>query len=151
MYHCSMPPSQPQKPTPLVSYRMAATAQRDNSQEIQLRSALHRRGLRFRVHCRLIKGSRRTVDIVLPGARIAVFVDGCFWHGCSEHGSWPKRNAAWWRAKILANIQRDRDTDTCLCELGWHVIRVWEHELVEIAAEAIAAVVRNTKSRVQRT
>jgi DNA mismatch endonuclease, patch repair protein len=118
---------------------MSATQQRDNSYEIQLRSALQKGGLRFRTHRQLIPGLRRTVDVVLAKSRLAIFLDGCFWHGCPEHGTWPKTNSEWWRSKIEANIRRDRDTDARLCALSWRVLRVWEHELPEQAAERIAA------------
>lgn len=117
--------------------RMEATSGRDNPRERMLRSVLHRRGLRFRLHRRLLTNSRRTVDIVFPRARIAIFVDGCFWHGCPSHGTWPKNNAEWWREKIEANIARDRDTDRRLLEQGWTVLRVWEHETVEFAVDCI--------------
>jgi DNA mismatch endonuclease (patch repair protein) len=108
-----------------------------------LRTELHRRGLRFRLHRKLIEGSRRTVDITFFGSRTAVFLDGCFWHGCPEHGTWPKNNGAWWRTKIEANIERDRDTDQRLRDAGWTVIRVWEHENVVAAADRIERVVRD--------
>ncbi|WP_210241627.1 very short patch repair endonuclease [Mesorhizobium sp. B1-1-9] len=119
---------------------MAATPGRDNPRERALRSALHRSGLRFRLHRPLLTNSRRTVDIVFPRARTAVFLDGCFWHGCPTHGTWPKNNAAWWREKIEANIARDRDTDRRLEEQGWTVLRIWEHEPVEVAATRIKRV-----------
>jgi DNA mismatch endonuclease (patch repair protein) len=83
------------------------------------------------------------VDIVFPAARIAVFLDGCFWHGCPDHRTWPKRNAAWWREKIDTNVARDRDTDQRLKELGWYVFRVWEHEPIEVAADRIERIVRS--------
>jgi DNA mismatch endonuclease (patch repair protein) len=121
---------------------MSRTAQRDNANERALRSALHRRGLRFRLHRQLLVGNRRSVDIAFPASRTAVFVDGCFWHGCPDHGTWPKNNADWWRAKIIANIARDRDTDRKLVEVGWTVVRIWEHEAVETAADRIEAAVR---------
>jgi DNA mismatch endonuclease, patch repair protein len=103
---------------PDTSRRMTRTAQRDNRKERALRSMLHRRGLRFRIHGRLLEGSRRTVDIVFARARVAVFIDGCFWHDCPIHGTSPTNNAAWWRAKIDANVARDRDTDARLVESG---------------------------------
>jgi len=78
---------------------------------------------------------------VFPGPRVAVFVDGCFWHGCPEHASWPKANAQWWRVKIEANRRRDRDTDERLTRAGWEVVRVWEHEDPGQAAGRIAVVV----------
>lgn len=133
------------RPSPVLpetARRMSRTAQRDNPRERALRSELHRRGLRFRLHRRLLVGSRRTVDIAFPASRTAVFVDGCFWHGCPEHGTWPKSNAEWWRAKIAANIARDRDTDRKLADAGWTVLRVWEHEDVGAAADRIEVVVR---------
>lgn len=129
---------------PATTKRMRRTAQRDNLLERALRSELHRRGLRFRIHRRLLAGSRRSVDIVFPASRTAVFVDGCFWHGCPEHGTWPKNNAEWWRAKIISNIARDRDTDRKLADAGWTVIRVWEHETAEAAANRIEVAVRGS-------
>jgi DNA mismatch endonuclease (patch repair protein) len=125
-----------------VSRRMKRTLGRDNNSERALRSALHRLGLRFRLQRRLLSGSTRTADVVFPSQRVAVFVDGCFWHGCPIHGTWPKRNAEWWRAKIEANVRRDRDTDTRLAELGWRVVRVWEHETSSEAALRVASIVR---------
>ncbi len=129
---------------PKTSARMARTAQRDNPRERALRAELHRRGLRFRLHQRILEGSRRTIDITFPGRRIAVFVDGCFWHGCPQHGTWPKNNADWWRAKIEANIARDRDTDGRLQAAGWTVVRVWEHEDVTAAADRIEKITRES-------
>lgn len=130
---------------PTTSKRMAATAGRNNRRERALRSELHRRGLRFRLHQCLLTNSRRSVDIVFSGARAAILLDGCFWHGCPAHGTWPKNNAAWWRDKIEANITRDRDTDRRLTEAGWYVLRVWEHEPIEIAADRIEALVRGKR------
>ncbi|MDJ1638562.1 very short patch repair endonuclease [Rhizobium rhizogenes] len=126
---------------PATSKRMAATAGRNNQRERALRSELHRRGLRFRLHQRLLTNSRRTVDIVFSRSRVAVLLDGCFWHGCPTHGTWPKNNAAWWREKIEANIARDRDTDRRLTDAGWHVLRIWEHEPIEVAADLIEVLV----------
>ncbi|RUH36996.1 very short patch repair endonuclease [Pseudomonas aeruginosa] len=98
------------------------------------------------MHRRVLVSSRRSVDIAFPTSRTAVFMDGCFWHGCPAHGTWPKSNAEWWRAKINANIARDRDTDCKLIEAGWTVIRVWEHEDIQTAADRIEAVVRRLSS-----
>lgn len=129
------------KPTdpiaPATSKRMSSTPGRDNLLERSLRSERHRRGLRFRLHCNLLPKSRRSVDIVLSRNRVAVFVDGCFWHGCPKHGTWPKNNGVWWRRKIEANRARDRDTDARLSKLGWTVVRVWEHERAASAADRI--------------
>jgi DNA mismatch endonuclease, patch repair protein len=96
--------------------------------ERALRSELHRLGLRFRVHVRPLREVRREADVVFRAARLAVFVDGCFWHGCPDHASWPKANAAWWREKIQANRIRDADTDHQFRKAGWAVVRMWEHE-----------------------
>ena len=125
-----------------TSRRMSRTAQRDNPRERSLRSKLHRRGLRFRLHRKIIEGSRRTADIAFPSQRVAVFLDGCFWHGCPEHVTWPKTNASWWREKIETNIRRDRDTNRRLKKAGWTVIRIWEHEDVVRAAAKIERVLR---------
>jgi DNA mismatch endonuclease (patch repair protein) len=123
------------------SRAMRAQRERDTGIEREIRSRLHARGLRFRVHRRLLKGSRREVDVVFPGAKVAVFVDGCFWHGCPEHGTWPRNNAAFWREKIEGNVRRDRDTDARLQAEGWTVVRVWEHEAPADAAARIAETV----------
>jgi DNA mismatch endonuclease (patch repair protein) len=93
------------------------------------------------VHYR-IPGLRRTADIAFPKLRIAVFVDGCFWHGCPEHGTWPKQNAEWWRDKIQTNQRRDADTDSKLAEAGWQVVRIWEHEHPDAATDTIETAVR---------
>ncbi|MEA2381596.1 MAG: mismatch endonuclease, patch repair protein [Solirubrobacteraceae bacterium] len=120
---------------------MRAQRERDTGIEREIRSRLHARGLRFRVHRRLLQGSRREVDVVFPGARVAVFVDGCFWHGCPEHGTWPRNNAEFWRRKIEDNVRRDADTNARLEADGWTVVRVWEHESPAEATTRIAAVV----------
>lgn len=99
-------------------------------------------GLRFRIHQRPLREIRREADIVFPSARVAVFVDGCFWHGCSTHGTWPRANAEWWREKIETNKARDRDTDSRLRAAGWETVRVWEHERPDEAAARVAEVVR---------
>ncbi len=107
---------------------------------------LHARGLRFRVD-RAVLDRRRRADIVFGPSRVAVFVDGCFWHGCPEHATWPKKNAAYWREKIDTNRKRDRDTDEQLTNAGWAVLRVWEHEDVKVAADRVEAVVASRRPR----
>jgi DNA mismatch endonuclease, patch repair protein len=116
---------------------MQSTKRRDTAAELALRSALYRLGMRFRVDAQL-PGTRRRADLVFRRARVAVFVDGCFWHGCPQHGTWPKANADWWRAKIEANRRRDKDTTQHLAAAGWFVIRFWEHSDPAIAARKIA-------------
>jgi DNA mismatch endonuclease (patch repair protein) len=118
---------------------MKAVRQRGTRPELELRSALHARGLRYRVDAPPVRGFRRRADVVLTRAKIAVYVDGCFWHSCPEHATTPKSNQEWWEEKLAANVARDRKTDRDLEELGWAVVRVWEHEDMEAAAERIAA------------
>jgi DNA mismatch endonuclease (patch repair protein) len=117
--------------------RMKAAKPRDTAPEKALRSALHRKGLRFRVDERPIRGLNRKADIVFRSAKVAIFVDGCFWHGCPIHGTQAKANAEFWSQKIRQNQERDRDTTRRLRSEGWKVIRVWEHEDPEKAAEKI--------------
>jgi DNA mismatch endonuclease, patch repair protein len=125
---------------------MRANRPRDTSPEIRLRSALHRRGLRFRVHRKPESGLRTTADVLFGPARVAVYVDGCFWHSCPLHGNLPKSNREWWQRKLLANTARDRRNDAALRASGWHVIRVWEHENPEIAADRISGTIARALS-----
>lgn len=111
-----------------VSQRYAAVARRDTAPELALRRALWHAGLRYRVQYKVPGLPRRKIDIAFTRQKVAVQVDGCFWHGCPEHGTVPGRNTEWWRWKIQRNQDRDRDTDARLAELGWSVIHVWEHE-----------------------
>lgn len=120
---------------------MGRQPRRDTAPERLLRSELWRRGLRYRVDHAVV-GRRRRVDIAFPGSKVAVFVDGCFWHGCPEHGTLPKTNSEWWAEKLAANIARDRSTDSQLEEAGWTVVRVWEHDAIEAAADRIELLVR---------
>ena len=103
-------------------------------------------GLRYRVAARPDPAIRRTADLVFSAAQVAVFVDGCFWHGCAEHGSKPRVNGDYWEPKLLANRSRDADTDARLTALGWVVIRVWEHEDVGAASRQVAAVVASRRA-----
>ena len=136
--------------TPAVSLRMSRQVSRDTGIERTLRSVLHARGLRFRVHRRPILGLRREVDLVFPSARVAVFVDGCFWHGCPEHATWPRSNPEFWQSKIEGNRSRDRDTESRLEAEGWAVCRIWEHEDVGEAADRVARVVAERRELVAR-
>ncbi len=107
---------------------MQANRWRDTGPEREIRALLHRRGFRYRVNLPILTGRRRRADIAFTRHKLAVFVDGCFWHGCPIHGTWPKANADFWRQKIEANQARDRDTDEKLATSGWRVVRAWEHE-----------------------
>lgn len=121
---------------------MARTAAKDNPRELALRSALHRQGLRFRVHYVALPGTRRTIDIAFIRLRLAVFCDGCFWHGCPIHATTPKTNREWWMDKIAANKARDLDTNTRLADRGWAVLRLWEHVPVDYAVVLILSRLR---------
>lgn len=131
----------PPASSPAALKRMKSTGQRDTAPEMALRAVVHRMGLRYRVDHRPIPGLRRKADLVFVSAKVAVFVDGCFWHCCPEHVTWPKLNAEYWRAKIEGNRRRDAETDRRLAEAGWVVVRVWEHEDPEEAALKVAAAV----------
>lgn len=125
-------------PSAETSRRMAKVRQKATDAEVALRRELYRIGLRYRVDREVLKKPRRVADIAFPGRRIAIFVDGCFWHGCPEHATWPKRNAEFWRQKIEANQQRDADTNERLRSLGWTVLRFWSHESPIDAAKVVA-------------
>lgn len=118
---------------------------RDTSPERQLRRLLHRRGLRYRVDVRVDPGIRSRADILFPSARVAVFVDGCFWHRCAIHGTSPVSNSEYWQAKLARNVERDRETAHALKTAGWTVVRVWEHERPDEAADRIEAIVRSSE------
>ncbi|MFE1901550.1 very short patch repair endonuclease [Streptomyces yangpuensis] len=120
-----------------VSARMSRQASRDTTQEVAVRRLLHASGLRYRVNFPVPGIRRRTIDIAFTRARIAVFLDGCFWHGCPEHATHPKANAEWWRAKLEKNMSRDRETTAHLESVGWTVLRFWEHELPEAVAREV--------------
>lgn len=118
---------------------MSVVKRRDNAPEMLLRRQLHALGLRYRVQIQVPGSSRRSIDVAFTRARLAVFVDGCFWHACPAHGAKPKNNRDWWRWKFETNTARDRDTDRLLSAAGWHVMRIWEHEDPKEAASKVAA------------
>lgn len=124
---------------PLTSARMRAQRRRDTAPEVALRRELHRRGARFFVDRAPLPGLRRRADLVFPRKRVAVYVDGCFWHSCPQHATAPKNNAQWWSDKLAANVVRDRDTDARLVDAGWTVVRIWEHEDPMEAADRVQA------------
>jgi DNA mismatch endonuclease (patch repair protein) len=102
-----------------------------------VRRELHARGWRFRLGIQVPGVPRRTIDIALVTPKVAVFVDGCFWHACPDHGTAPRANGEWWSAKLERNVWRDRDTDANLQAAGWRVVRVWEHEQPSDAADRV--------------
>lgn len=129
--------------TPASRKVMKANRSRDTKPELALRSAIHALGLRYRVDAPPVEGLRRRADVVFPKVKVAVFSDGCYWHGCAEHYRPAQRNDEFWNEKIEKNRIRDRDTDSKLEAAGWRVIRVWEHENPVEAASRIEEIVRN--------
>jgi len=118
---------------------MRAIRRTDTKPELALRQALHRMGYRFRKDHRLDLPQRRVrPDIAFTARKVAVFVDGCFWHACPEHGSKPAVNQTYWNPKLLRNVERDRAADAALELAGWQVVRLWEHVPLD---DAVAAVV----------
>jgi DNA mismatch endonuclease (patch repair protein) len=128
---------------------MSANRSRDTGPERALRSAIHRRGLRFRLQTQPLPGSSQKADLVFRPARVAVFVDGCFWHSCPVHGTRPRANAEWWREKLDRVVAKDRETDKTLREADWASVRVWEHEDPEGAADRVERLVRARLDRFQ--
>jgi len=136
--------------SPEARLRMRSVRQKNTSAESALRRELHARGLRYRIHVLVLTKPRRVADVAFSGLRVAVFVDGCFWHGCPAHATWPKQNAEFWRAKIEANMARDNDTNERLRAEGWKVIRVWSHEQPEVAAGRVAHILERRRERMRR-
>jgi DNA mismatch endonuclease (patch repair protein) len=147
-------PAKPAKPAKLAkpypmpssagrSANMKANRRTDTKPELALRRALHGLGYRYRKDYRvdLAGGVRVRPDIVFTAKRVAVFIDGCFWHCCPEHGSQPASNTWYWEPKLRRNVERDRAADTALGEAGWTVIRLWEHESLDSAINAVVRVI----------
>ena len=134
-------------PTPLsqqVSRQLSRMPVKNTGPEVRLRSAMHAVGLRFRIGSKLPGHP----DIVLTRARLAVFVDGCFWHACPDHATTPKNNREWWTEKLERTVQRDLEKDAALRALGWDVVHVWEHEdAVEAAARIREIWLTRTRAR----
>jgi DNA mismatch endonuclease (patch repair protein) len=130
---------------------MRANRRRDTTPERAVRSAVHRLGLRYRVDALPMAGLRRRADLVFAGARVAVFVDGCFWHGCPLHGTRPSTNRAYWDAKLEGNRRRDAETNAVLAAAGWLPLRFWEHDDPNgVAVEIATAVSARTPPRAGR-
>lgn len=140
-------PPRPQSPAErAVRERFRQQLREGTQPEMALRGELHRRGRRFRVQYPVPGLPRRRIDVAFTRLRLAVFVDGCFWHGCPDHFVPPMSNREWWLAKIEANRSRDRDTDGRLHALGWETLRIWEHvppsrmaDLVEQSVDRITS------------
>jgi DNA mismatch endonuclease (patch repair protein) len=124
-----------------VRKSMQANTGRDTKPELALRRAVHAKGLRFFVNRRPIRAVRRTADLVFPRVQVAVFLDGCFWHGCPQHHTVAKTNAEFWSRKVADNRRRDENTNVTLTSAGWTVVRIWEHEDPEVAARRVVQIV----------
>ncbi|MGW1009754.1 very short patch repair endonuclease [Streptomyces termitum] len=129
---------------------MQAIRSRDTKPEQAIRRLVHAQGLRYRVAAKPLPGLRRTADMVFRPSKVAVFVDGCYWHGCPEHYVPPKTNSGYWSKKVEGNMARDRDTDRRLTEAGWLVLRFWEHAAPEECASQIARTVSTRRERLRR-
>lgn len=139
----SMPASTASSPG--VRSRMQTQRTRDTAPELAVRRLLHAAGLRYRVDRPPLPGLRRRADIVFGPARVAVYVDGCFWHGCPEHGTLPRANSEYWQKKLQRNRMRDVETDRRLMDAGWSVVRVWEHEAADDAVLRIKATLQGVR------
>ena len=140
-------PTPPGPSTPGVRAVMQGNRATDTRPELAIRSELHRRGNRFRKTVAPVKGLRCRADIVFARARVAVFIDGCFWHRCPEHGTSPRTNGDYWQIKLDRNVARDLRNNDALAASGWAVVRVWEHEDVADAADRIEAVLEPRVAR----
>ncbi|MFF3496661.1 very short patch repair endonuclease [Streptomyces sp. NPDC002795] len=129
---------------------MQAIRNRDTTPERSIRHLVHAQGLRYRIAARPLPNLRRTADLVFRPTKIAVFIDGCYWHGCPEHYVPPKTNSGYWSDKVARNMARDRDTGQHLEKAGWLVLRFWEHEPPAECAEQIAAAVRQRRDALGR-
>ncbi len=132
------PPPHPGSSSVAVSARMRRTRKRDNGPELAVRRRLHAAGLRYRVAYPVPGQRRRTIDIAFTRVRLAVFIDGCFWHSCPEHLQLPRANSAWWMVKLQTNQLRDLSVTAQLEGMGWAVLRFWEHEPADDVARAVA-------------
>ncbi|MGV0795719.1 very short patch repair endonuclease [Mycolicibacterium elephantis] len=134
-----MPLNRPEPLDDAIRRRMQRQRRRDTALEVRIRKALHGAGFRFRVDYRPENSLRCRGDIVFTRRKVIVFVDGCFWHGCPIHATAPANNAEWWRKKLDTNVERDRRNTRALQDLGWTVVRIWEHEGTEEAIGRVRA------------
>lgn len=125
---------------------MSRQVSKDTAAELAVRRLLHAAGLRYRVEYPVPGMARRRIDVAFTSVKVAVLIDGCFWHGCPEHATQPKANAEWWRQKLARNMARDAETTEHLVAAGWEVLRFWEHESADDVARRIKAVVLSRKS-----
>ena len=128
--------------SPATRKAMQGNRRRDTGPEMAIRRLVHARGLRYRVDARPLPGVRHTADMIFTRARVAVFIDGCWWHGCAEHYRPPASNISYWAGKVARNRARDELTNKNLTAAGWTVIRIWEHEAPDLAARRIELAVR---------
>jgi DNA mismatch endonuclease (patch repair protein) len=132
----------PLPPDDSTRRRMKAVRQYGTNHEDDLRRKLFAAGARYRLH---LRREGTTIDIAFPGAKIAVFSDGCFWHGCPQHGTATKHNRQWWKQKLAINVERDERLRRSLAQAGWRVIRIWRHEKPEQAALRIVTLLRESR------
>jgi DNA mismatch endonuclease, patch repair protein len=137
---------QPWASTSAARAVMQGNRSRDTKPELALRSAVHALGLRYRVASRPLAGVRLTADLVFRSAKVAVFVDGCFWHGCPVHSKQVITNSDYWTTKIRRNQRRDATFDDALRSEGWLPIRVWEHQAPSEVALLISKAVRDRRA-----
>lgn len=126
---------------------MRGNRQSDTTLEVRVRSELHRRGLRFRKQLPITAGNVRVrADVVFPRQRVAVFLDGCFWHRCPEHGNSPRVNSDYWSAKLDRNVEHDQRVTAALDAAGWIVLRIWEHVPAHLAADQVQTMLTSCKA-----
>jgi DNA mismatch endonuclease (patch repair protein) len=140
-------PVPPVPSSPGVTARMSRQARAGTRPEMALRRLLHAHGLRYRVGWPVPGLRRRTIDVAFTRARVAVYVHGCFWHGCPQHGTSPQANSAWWRDKLERNQRRDESTRNHLERLGWVTVEIWEHEPPEAALRRVLEVLSSLPQR----
>lgn len=143
-----MTPKQSWASTPHSRQVMLGNRSRDTKPELAVRRACHALGLRYRVDTRPLEALRRRADLVFPTERVAVFVDGCYWHGCPDHYVASKSNVTYWADKIQSNKRRDSATDEALRDAGWVSLRIWQHENPDSAAARVATIVRARRSSI---